>query len=60
MYLFPLKEVEPTPCVWAEGNDFFLEYSMEGGKMSNFTAEIADKYYLNQVIKLNINREKSW
>lgn len=53
MYLFPLKEVELNcpPLVYGLNiMTFFPEYSMEEGKKRNFTAEIADKYYLSQVI----------
>lgn len=36
------------------------KYSTEKGGKSNLIAEKLDKYYLRQVIKVNINNDKWW
>lgn len=48
-----------TPCVWAVPSDFLPKRTVWKGK-DTFTVEKPDVYSLGQVIKANINSDKSY
>lgn len=55
-----LKEGQYNSRLWAVHSDFLPKCTVrKGKKKSNFTVEKPDKLYLSQVIKVNINSEKS-